>query len=337
MSHPKQIDGILVDWGDGLFNMSPVQPVKQAKKRSLTGLTMSSKSPKTNTLRDGQSKPALIRKKLTAITNQAPQAVVKISGGGKGMKVIAAHFSYISRHGKLDLEDQDGNIIKGKDGLKELADEWANTDIKIPDEGQHREAFNIVLSMPEGTDPIGVKRAARDFAAREFPDHQYVMALHTFETDPDKEPSKHPHVHLAVKARNENGVKLNPRKADLARWREDFALALNENGIEASSINRAQRLQRERGEKLSVRKMQTERGVKPHSIGKRKASPEIVAKAKKTEKAVLTAYHGMVSGLMQSSDPADKTLATKVMDYLAEGKRMNKEPDMKSDGEMNDR
>ena len=59
-----------------------------------------------------------------------------------------------------------------------------------------------------------MKRAVRDFAAKELDGHLYVMAQHTFETDPDPQPSKHPHVHLVVKVRSDEGKRLNPRKDD---------------------------------------------------------------------------------------------------------------------------
>lgn len=82
-----------------------------------------------------------------------------------------------------------------------------------------RDAFHLVLSMLTRTDPLSVQRAAPDFAKREFSGFQYAMVLHTFETDPDPHPSQHPHVHLTVKAAGLDGVRLNPRKVDLQRWR----------------------------------------------------------------------------------------------------------------------
>jgi hypothetical protein len=72
-----------------------------------------------------------------------------------------------------------------------------------------------MLSMPRGTDPLIVQRAAREFARIEFADHRYVMVLHTHQGNP--------HVHLSVKAESKHGRRLNPRKADLHRWRETFA------------------------------------------------------------------------------------------------------------------
>jgi hypothetical protein len=109
-----------------------------------------------------------------------------------------------------------------------------------------RDSFHLVLSMPTGTDPLSVQRAARNFSTREFSGFQYAMALHTFETDPDPHPSPHPHVHFTVKAAGLDRVRLNPRKADLQRWREGFAEALCEHGIEATTTSRIHRTTYER-------------------------------------------------------------------------------------------
>ena len=73
--------------------------------------------------------------------------MVKVTGGGRGMKAIAAHFRYISKNGRLDIEDE-------------------------ARPGQPREAFNIMLSMPRGTDPLAVQHAASEFAKIELADHK---------------------------------------------------------------------------------------------------------------------------------------------------------------------
>ncbi|TAL64336.1 MAG: hypothetical protein EPN79_14420 [Burkholderiaceae bacterium] len=44
-----------------------------------------------------------------------------------------------------------------------------------------------------------------------------------------------PPVHLVVKVTAMDGTRLNPRKADLHRWREGFAQALREHGVEAAA------------------------------------------------------------------------------------------------------
>jgi hypothetical protein len=53
------------------------------------------------------------------------------------------------------------------------------------------------------------------------------MVLHTDQA--------HPHVHLVVSAYNIEGTRLNIRKADLRRWREQFARHLRQHGIEANA------------------------------------------------------------------------------------------------------
>lgn len=80
--------------------------------------------------------------------------------------------------------------------------------------------------MPTRTDPLSVQRAAQDFTKREFSEFQYAMMLHTFETEPDPHPPPHLQAHLIMKAAGLDGIRLNPRKTDLQRWREGFAKAL---------------------------------------------------------------------------------------------------------------
>ena len=50
---------------------------------------------------------------------------VGAGGGGRGMKAIAAHFRYISKNGRLEIEDERGQTMRGKDTLRELADALA--------------------------------------------------------------------------------------------------------------------------------------------------------------------------------------------------------------------
>jgi hypothetical protein len=103
---------------------------------------------------------AAIRKRIEAtVVRRAPQVMVKVTGGGRGMKAIAAHFRYISKNGRLEIEDQRGETLRGKDTLSDLADEWRFGGSLIPDDaepGHRREAYNIMLSMPHGTDPLSV-------------------------------------------------------------------------------------------------------------------------------------------------------------------------------------
>jgi len=60
----------------------------------------------------------------STVSPGATQVMVKITGGGRGMKAIAAHFRYISKNGRLDIEDERGETMRGKDTLHDLADDW---------------------------------------------------------------------------------------------------------------------------------------------------------------------------------------------------------------------
>jgi hypothetical protein len=67
-----------------------------------------------------------------------------------------------------------------------------------------------------------------DFVRQEFADrHRYALALHT-----DK---PHPHVHVVVRAKTEDGVYLNIRKPMLRKWRQEFARLLRTQGVAAKA------------------------------------------------------------------------------------------------------
>lgn len=170
--------------------------------------------------------------KLLRVLNKAPEVMVKVSGSGKGHGHVLAHMTYITRNGKIDAENERGEKIDGVEEVKEQFDQWgfdANNS-----ERKRAKSVNIVLSMPQGTDPNAVLWAARKFAQEEFSqNHQYLMVLHT-DTD-------HPHVHLAVKAQGFDMKFLKRSKADLQAWREMFAEKLRDQGIQAEATPRRAR------------------------------------------------------------------------------------------------
>jgi hypothetical protein len=115
--------------------------------------------------------------------------MVKVTGGGRGMKAIAAHFRYISKNGRLEIEDERAQMTRGKESIRELAEDWRFGGSLIEDTSDRREACNIMLSMPRGTDPHCVQWAAREFAKTELADHKYVMVLHDHQATPQLRPS----------------------------------------------------------------------------------------------------------------------------------------------------
>ena len=162
-----------------------------------------------------------------------PQVMVKVTGGGRGMKAISAHFRYISKNGRLDIEDEHGDVSRGRNAVRDFVEDWRFGGTRIEDVSDRRESYNVMLSMPHGTDPLSVQRAAREFARVELADHKYVMVLHDHQANP--------HVHLSVRAESKHGKRLHPRKADLHRWRETFAERLRGWGIDAEATRQATR------------------------------------------------------------------------------------------------
>jgi hypothetical protein len=172
-----------------------------------------------------------------------PEVMIKVSGGGKSVGAVAAHFRYIDRKGELDIETDDRDRIHGKGSEHELLDDWdlgleerqANSTYSgMPGRKPTKLVHNIVFSMPVGTPPDKLLAAVRHFAQEKFAlQHRYAMVLHT---DHD-----HPHVHLVLKAMSEDGVRLNIRKATLREWRRDFAGALRSQGVAANATERAVR------------------------------------------------------------------------------------------------
>ena len=167
----------------------------------------------------------------------APEVMVEVSGGANTTEGVAAHFGYIGRRGELEIETDDGELLIGKEvgakliddwdlDLDELRDNWASME-----RGGRRKpklVHNIILSMPSNTPPNRLLAASRDFAREEFAlKHRYAMVLHTDQA--------HPHVHLVVSAHDREDGRLNIRKADLRRWREQFARHLRDHGVEANA------------------------------------------------------------------------------------------------------
>jgi hypothetical protein len=52
--------------------------------------------------------------------------------------------------------------LRSKEAVRELADDWRFGGSFIDDISDRREAFNIMLSMPRGADPLSVAWAARE-------------------------------------------------------------------------------------------------------------------------------------------------------------------------------
>jgi type IV secretory pathway VirD2 relaxase len=160
-----------------------------------------------------------------------------------------------------------------------------------------------MLSMPRGTDPLTVQRAAREFAQAELAGHKYVMVLHDHQANP--------HVHISVRAESRLGKRLNPRKADLQRWRETFADKLRGYGVEAEATRQATR-GRDRNYEPLWR-------VKAREDGRlRIARPESKRglRARATRAEAVEAWKQLGRALALSGDAADRNLARSIAEFV---------------------
>jgi hypothetical protein len=235
--------------------------------------------------------------------------MVKVTGGGRGMAAIAAHMRYISKNGRLEIEDDRGEVVRGKGAVPELVDDWRFGGSLIDEVSDRREAFNIMLSMPRGSaDAAYVLRAAREFAQSELLGHKYVMVLHDHQA--------HPHVHISVRAEASDGSRLNPRKADLHRWREVFAEKLRGYGIDAEATRQATR--------VVVRNYDPIWRVKAREAGRLaiqrpgiKSGPTALS----SRRSAAMSWRHIASALSVSAQAGDRDLAVAIDRYLSQVER----------------
>lgn len=302
--HAPDLDGILITWGDRLFY--PGNRIVQVKPQPKLGAS------------GAHQRANAIRQRIEAtVVRRAPQVMVKVTGGGRSMAAIAAHFRYISKNGRLEIEDQRGETLQGKNSLHHLADEWRMGGARIPENaepGQRREAFNIMLSMPRGTDPLIVQRAAREFARAELADHKYVMVLHDHQANP--------HVHISVRAVSRLGKRLNPRKNDLHRWRETFADKLRGYGVEAEATRQVTRAKFHQPEQLWRLKAQEDGRLR-----KVRSSGTDGPKLRATRAAAVDAWVQIGLALAGSDQATDRQLAKHIASFVRGATDSNKGAD----------
>jgi type IV secretory pathway VirD2 relaxase len=267
-----------------------------------------------------------IRARLARVVERTPEVMVKVTGRTRELGRLRAHLDYISRNGDLEVEDRDGSLVVGRHAVKELADDWS--DFAMGDCRRRATtpiSLSVVLSMPGQTNPATVRDAARAFAQDVFADRfDYVFTLHT--------DARHPHVHLAVRALGDHGERLNPKKADLEAWRQVFAQALRDRGVEAEATPRRARGITRKSERAPLRRIRErhEAGAgEPASV--RRAAYRDAARAafqgatgqtpwetRLLERQVVVRgiYLAQAQLLGRSANPADRALGAKVEAFV---------------------
>lgn len=214
MSDMQQVNTALAAWYDRLFY--------PRAKRGLASDDVRLPQPQ------AKASPKEIRAHISRVVRGVPVALVTIKGTPTGMRSIRAHLRYITERGE-PLRDEHGREYLTPAEVRTFGEHFRYAGSPIPVEGTRREAFQLALDISAG-DPEAVQAAAVEFARQEFPGHRWAWTFHGHQG--------HPHVHMIVRAEGRHGRRLDPRKADLHRWREVFAKALRARGIEADSTSR---------------------------------------------------------------------------------------------------
>lgn len=190
-----------------------------------------------------KAKPLLSHKQIAAnnpakakllqrekLTNNGYEVVFKITSNAKNIKQLAKHLDYISRKGTLELLDSDLNTYISKSQLAYCIENYQNGYV-IPNENENkkecRETYNMIFSMRDydDCDSTSLKNAAFETIKQLYPNAHFTLAFHS-DTD-------NPHCHICLKATNNDGSRIDIKKADCTKIRKTFADNLNKRGIYA--------------------------------------------------------------------------------------------------------
>jgi hypothetical protein len=288
----SQVDALLVRHGAGLF-----------WPRAVRGKTENAgRLPLPEGRSDGGVTADAVRQRIRLVVSRAPVAVVKITGTATGMSAIRAHLRYITERGEV-LHDDQGREYRSPSEVRLFGDQFRYAGPPIPAESEQRQSFQIVFDMPPGTPAQAVQQAVEKLAAREFAGHKYAWAYHGHQ--------RHPHVHLILRAHSRAARSLDPRKADLRRWREGFAQELRTLGVPAQATSWLARGSVKRVEPLWMQRAR--------DVGTLRQEPVLhnrVTSREQTMHRVVTAWAHLHAALAESPDAADRALATEVKEFV---------------------
>lgn len=312
MASDRVVDEVLVEWGERLF------------RGRRTGAD-DSNGPRSGISRGAakESFPSSPSSRITAggvrgairdtVRPGARQVMVKITGGGKGFKAMAAHARYISRQGKeaaggrgqtLEVLDEQGVRHKGAAAIRQLMEDWRTSGSYIPEVSHRKEALHVIFSMPRDTVPEALHAAVQQSAERLFEGHRYAMVMHLDQGAP--------HVHVMVRAEGRDGRRLNPRKADLERWRATFARELQVRGIDAVATRRTARVNGRVSRALWEIKAAGEGRLRRAFTGNRPRAAGV-----RSRDEALEAWRQVAAALAGSPSEDDRRLAVEAVSYLA--------------------
>lgn len=182
------------------------------------------------------------------VSRGAPEAVVKVTFQHRGQRAVLGHLDYISRNGKLELEDDEGKTYVDRKDIRDITAEWGVERLEErTDSDKIKDTVNVIFSMQAGTNAAAVKDSVRETLKEVFPNNRFVFVLH--------EDQQHPHVHVVVKKTGRDRKRLRHSQKEIFEWRSTFARELRARGVEAEATPRYLRGQFKKAARQSVRQM----------------------------------------------------------------------------------
>lgn len=279
----------------------------------------------TKTAFGGSSQSAISRRAISTLertARRAPEVVVRITGRQHGGGHVLANFTYISRlgHGadkELALYTSDGDVLRDGRDMQILAQDWHEWEMGDDSRRKGATSLSMILSMPTGTDPEGVKDAALAFARDEFANRSWVASLHV-----DRD---HPHVHLTVARRDHDGRRFHPNRDDLFRYRQRFAQKLRDRGIEANATPAKARGLDPKHEPIAARKVREKGGIpridksradRVERYRERGIADPVEAVLAHRHATVRDAYERSISELSASPSLVDQAVAKRIERFM---------------------
>ena len=235
---------------------------------------------------------------------------------------------YISRNGKLECEDDEGQVLAGTEAIDDRMRSWVEDEELYQQTGAGRPsdklARRFIVSTPPGTDPEALKKVVRDFTEAEFKSRgfEFIWTIHT-----DK---AHPHAHVLIKNRAADGKRLHYSNQELRAMRERFCVIAERYGIDLNATSRAVRgrtkrakpiervYQEQRGSQHIYEKYRIEEFVKALKEGRDLDEPELMKKVRMTRTEILKNAAEYVEELRQTGKPEDLTLAASIEKKISE-------------------
>jgi hypothetical protein len=122
-----------------------------------------------------------------------------------------------------------------------------------------------------------------------------------------------PHVHISVRAESMHGKRLNPRKADLHRWRETFAEKLRGYGIEAEATRQATR-----GRSRNYDPLWRVKARQDGRLRTSRPSAKAGLQARATRAEAVDAWTAIGQALAPAAEQADRELARSIAGFVQE-------------------